>query len=115
MGVSSVVVRKGCPMPLPVAPTGSAPVSPGVDLRQDDEGGVVFVWGMASWCSQRGDVVGRRLAAVQLVATKTEKPGEEAAAFEVDQATCGAGDRSTRRAGCRHWPRGERGPGGRRS
>jgi len=87
MGAGAVVVRKGCPMPLAVAPKGSSPVSTGVDLREDDEGGVVFLWGMASWCWQPGDVVGRRLAAVQLVGTSASKPGEVAAAFGVDQAT----------------------------
>lgn len=53
-------------------------------LLESDEGGVVFIWGMASWCWEPGDIVGRRLAAVQLVETKAATGSEVAAAFDVD-------------------------------
>jgi len=36
---------------------------------ETDEGGMTFIWGMASSCWGAGDVVGRRLAAVNLVTT----------------------------------------------
>lgn len=87
MGATAVAVRKGCPMPVPAAPPGSSPVSAGVDVREGDDGGVVFLWGMAAWCWHRDDVAGRRLAAVQLVETEAARPGEVATAFGVDEVT----------------------------
>ncbi|MGH8904670.1 MAG: hypothetical protein ACRDYA_24055 [Egibacteraceae bacterium] len=56
--------------PLPLPREGSTPVKPGVDLLENADGGAVFVWGNAAWCWADGDVVGRRLAAVGLVATR---------------------------------------------
>ncbi len=87
MAAGGVAVGKGCPMPVPVAPFGSSPVSSGVDLVESGEGGVVFVWGMATWCWQPGDVAGRRLAAVQLIEAGAAHVGEVAVAFGTDDVT----------------------------
>ncbi len=74
-------------MPVPVAPVGSVPVAAGVDLIDGADGGVVFLWGMATWCWAPGDGVGRRLAAVGLVVSGAARPGEVAAGFGVTQPT----------------------------
>jgi transposase-like protein len=73
--------------PLPLVPSGSVEVNAGTHLLETDEGGVVFVWGMAAWCWEPADVVGRRLAAVSLVETKAATPTEVARAFDVDFET----------------------------
>jgi len=80
-----VAVRHG--QPLPLAPAGSLPVGPAAWLVEDDTGGLVAIWGMATWCWSAGDVVGRRLAAVGLVATGAASQVEVAVAFGVDDAT----------------------------
>ncbi|MFN2506670.1 MAG: putative transposase [Acidimicrobiales bacterium] len=74
-------------MPVPAAPAGSSPVANGVDVHESDDGGVVFVWGMATWCWQPVDVAARRLAAVQLVETGAARPVEVCAAFGTDDVT----------------------------
>jgi prepilin-type processing-associated H-X9-DG protein len=74
-------------MPVPAAPAGSSPVANGVDVHESDDGGTVFVWGMATWCWQPGDVAARRLAAVQLVETGSARPLEVCAAFGTDDVT----------------------------
>ena len=58
-------------MPLPLTPSGSVPVGYGVAVIDSDEGGAVFLFGSPVWCWDHDDVVGRRLAAVQLVETST--------------------------------------------
>ncbi|HET6921584.1 MAG TPA: helix-turn-helix domain-containing protein [Anaeromyxobacteraceae bacterium] len=80
-----VPVRHG--QPLPLRPAGSVALNGAVALLETDEGGVVFVWGMASWCWTPGDVVGRRLAAVQVVETGAATAGEVAEAFGVNADT----------------------------
>ena len=47
----------------------------------------MFVWGMATWCWQPGDVAGRRLAAVQLIEAGAARVGEVAVAFGTDDVT----------------------------
>jgi transposase len=74
-------------LPLPIAPSGGTGVGAGVDLVENDEGGAVFVWGAATWCWDAGDVVGRRLAAVQAVETGAAQHQEVAEAFVVDEVT----------------------------
>ena len=59
----------------------------GVHLVENEQGGAVFLWGMAAWCWEPGDVAGRRLAAVQLVETGAASPGEVAAGFGVTYET----------------------------
>lgn len=61
--------------PLPLRPAGSVEITPAVHLLKTEEAGAVFLDGMASWCWEPTDVVGRRLAAVQLTKTKTALPG----------------------------------------
>jgi hypothetical protein len=78
-------VRRGRPLPIP--PAGSAALNPGVHLVENDAGGVVFLWGMAAWCWDPGDVAGRRLAAVSLVETGAATPSEVAAGFGVTYET----------------------------
>ena len=78
-------VRSG--QPLPLRPAGSVEIGPAACLVEDDEGGMTFIWGMASSYWKTGDVVGRRLAAVTLVATKAARHGEVAKAFGVDDDT----------------------------
>jgi prepilin-type processing-associated H-X9-DG protein len=80
-----VPVRSG--QPLPLAPVGSKPVGPGVALLENDEGGVVSIWGMVSAFWDAGDVAGRRLAAVTLTRTKAATRAEICAGFEIDDNT----------------------------
>jgi transposase-like protein len=69
-------------------PAEAKPIGPVAGLVEDvDEGGVVFVSGLATFTFAAGDEVGRRLAAVQLVATKIASQVEVAAAFGIDTAT----------------------------
>src|SRR6266508_3279599 len=84
-GVGMGRMRRG--QPLPLVPAGSVSVAPGVDLLEVEAGGVVFVWGRATSCFDAGDVVGRRLAAVQLVETGAARHGEVADAFGVTPVT----------------------------
>ena len=85
LGAGLAGVRRG--QPLPLRPAGSVRVSAAADLIENDEGGAVFVWGMAVSCWDAGDVVGRRLAAVQLVATGAATQVEVAAGFGTGEAT----------------------------
>lgn len=62
-------------------------MGPAAGLVETDEGGMTFIWGMATSCWGVGDVVGRRLAAVNLVATGAARHYEVAAAFGVDTDT----------------------------
>ncbi len=80
--------------PLPLAPAGSVSVAPGVDLLEVEAGGVVFVWGRATWCWDAGDVAARRLAAVQAVETGAGRHGEIMAAFAITDVTLRAWRRS---------------------
>ncbi|MHB8289595.1 MAG: hypothetical protein ACYDEY_10235 [Acidimicrobiales bacterium] len=72
-GVGMVDVQSG--QPLPLRPAGSVAIGPAVSMIEDGQGGMTFGWGMASSCWNAGDVVGRRLAAVTLVATKAAHHG----------------------------------------
>jgi len=69
--------------PLPLAPSGSVRVADGVAFLEDESGcGSVFIWGMVPWCWQGGDVVARRLAAVQLAESEAEHRQERTCALE---------------------------------
>ena len=72
---------------LPLLPADAVPVGPLAGLVETGEGGVVFVNGMATFAFAAADVVGRRLAAVQLVQAKTASVGAVTAAFGVTQVT----------------------------
>jgi prepilin-type processing-associated H-X9-DG protein len=92
-----VPVRRG--QPLPVHPGGSVRIGPAASLLETSDGGVVSLWGMVSACWDEGDVVGRRLAAVTLVATGAATQGEVATAFGVDDATLRRWSRAWEREG----------------
>lgn len=85
VGAGLAGVRRG--QPLPLRPAGSVQVSAAASLVENDEGGAVFVWGMAVSCWDTGDIVGRRLAAVQLVATGAATQIEVGAGFGAGEAT----------------------------
>lgn len=85
VGAGLAGVRRG--QPLPLRPAGSVQVSAAVSLVENDEGGAVFVWGMAVSCWDSGDIVGRRLAAVQLVTTGAATQVEAGAGFGASEAT----------------------------
>jgi transposase len=73
--------------PLPLVPPGAVRVNEAASLAEDSDGGIVFIWGLATMSWSAEDVVSRRLAAVQLVETGTAKPGEVAAGFGVDYSS----------------------------
>src|SRR5437764_1828125 len=97
VGAGLASVRRG--QPLPLRPAGSVRVSAGADLVENDEGGAVFVWGMAVSCWDAGDIVGRRLAAVQLVTTGAATQVEVGAGFGVGEATVQRWTAAWRRGG----------------
>jgi transposase len=99
-------------LPLPVAPVGGVVVGPGVDLVENAKGGAVFVWGVAAWCWDGGDVVGRRLAAVQAVETKAAMASEVAGAFGVSELTLRRWRRDWVERGVAGLTPGKRGPKG---
>ena len=79
-------VSQGPPLPLPRED--AVVVAVGVEVVEDDDGaGAVFVWGNAAWCWRAGDAAGRRLAAVQLVATGAASQRQVAAALGVNETT----------------------------
>jgi len=63
------------------------PIAPGVDLLEGEDGGVVFLWAMATSCWSTGDVASRRLAAVQLVETASASHRAVAAGFGAGEVT----------------------------
>lgn len=69
--------------PLPMLPASARPIGDAAGVCEDDNGGVVFIWGNAAFAWDAGDDGARRFAAVQLVATKTARPSEVAHAFGV--------------------------------
>lgn len=85
VGAGLVAVRRG--QPLPLRPAGSLRVSDAADLIENDEGGAVFVWGMAASCWDSGDIVARRWAAVQLGVTGAATQVEVGAAFGMGETT----------------------------
>jgi len=72
---------------LPMLPAGARSVGPSAGLLEGVDGGVVFVFGLATFTYASGDQAGRRLAAVQLVATKAASVAEVASAFGGNTAT----------------------------
>jgi transposase-like protein len=56
-------------------------------LLEDETGGVVFVWGNATFAWEESDPAARRFSAVQLVVTKTAKAAQVARAFEISTST----------------------------
>jgi len=72
---------------LPLLPSEARSIGPSAGLLEGPDGGVVFVFGMATFGYGAGDSAGRRLAAVQLVTTKIASATEVALAFGISQAT----------------------------
>jgi Helix-turn-helix domain len=72
---------------LQLLPARARSVGPSAGLLEGPEGGVVFVFGLATFSYASADAAGRRLAAVQLVTTKIASVGEVASAFGVNEAT----------------------------
>ena len=69
---------------LPLTPAGATPIGPIAALVADPDGGsVVYVNGLATFCFDADDEVGRRLAAVQLVETEIARPSQVASGFAV--------------------------------
>lgn len=68
---------------LSLLPAEARSVGPSAGLVEGTEGGVVFVFGLATFTYAAGDDIGRRLAAVSLVKTKVATAVEVAAAFGV--------------------------------
>src|SRR5665647_1155683 len=72
---------------LQLLPARARSVGPSAGLLEGPEGGVVFVFGLATFSYASADLADRRLAAVQLVTTKIASVGEVASAFGVNEAT----------------------------
>ena len=73
---------------LPLTPPGAVEIGPIAALVRDDDGGsLVYVNGLATFCFDAGDEVGRRLAAVQLVETEIARPSQVASGFGVTRDT----------------------------
>lgn len=78
--------RVGQPV-LPFLPAEARSVGPSAGLLEGVDGGVVFVFGLATYTWPVDDDAGRRLAAVQLVETRVAAVAEVASAFGVDPGT----------------------------
>ena len=72
---------------LPLQPAQARSIGPCAGLLEGPDGGVVFIFGLATFSYGPADEVGRRLAAVQLVTTKVATSQEVAAAFAVSGVT----------------------------
>jgi transposase len=72
---------------LSLLPAQARSVGPSAGLVEGPEGGVVFVFGLATFTWPAGDEMGRRLAAVQLLKTRVASAVEVAAAFSVTTVT----------------------------
>ena len=72
---------------LPLLPARSRSVGPSAGLLESADGGVVFVFGLATFSYASADQAGRKLAAVQLVTTKIASVAEVASAFGVNEPT----------------------------
>ncbi len=88
MGRKPVAGRLTWMQPLPLVPPGSIAVAEGVAFLEDAAGiGTVFVWGQACFTWDATDPGARRLAAVQLVATRAASQRQVARAFSVNETT----------------------------
>ena len=68
---------------LPLLPAQARSIGPSVGLLEGPDGGVVFVFGLATFSFAAGDEAGRRLAAVQLATSKIASSVEVASGFGV--------------------------------
>ncbi len=97
---------------LELLPVGACSVGPSAGLVEGPDGGVVFVFGLATFSYGAGDETGRRLAAVQLAATKVAPAVEVASAFGVSVATLWRWAGAVARGGVVGLIRGRSGPKG---
>lgn len=72
---------------LPMLPGRARSIGASAGLLEGPDGGVVFVFGLATFSYAAGDEVGRRLAAVQLVQSKIALSRDVASAFGVTGVT----------------------------
>lgn len=97
---------------LPMLPAQARPIGVSAGLLEGPEGGVVFVFGLATFSYAAGDEAGRRLAAVQLVQSKIALSVEVAAAFGVSGVTLWKWGRDYTAAGVAGLLRARSGPKG---
>src|SRR5664280_1479909 len=97
---------------LPLQPAQARSVGPSAGLLEGPGGGVVFIFGLATFSYGPADEVGRRLAAVQLVATRIATSQEVAAAFSVSGVTLWTWRRDFAAGGVLALVRGRTGPKG---
>jgi len=71
---------------LPLLPAQARSVGASAGLLEGPDGGVVLVFGLATYNYAAGDQAGRRLAAVQLVSTRIAAATDVAAAFGISRA-----------------------------
>jgi hypothetical protein len=98
---------------LALTPPGAVEIGPIAALVADDDAGsVVYVNGLATFCFDAGDEVGRRLAAVQLVETEIARPSQVALGFAVTRDTLWRWRQGFAAAGVAGLVPGKRGPAG---
>ena len=98
---------------LPLIPAEATPMGAIAALvDKAGEGGVVYVNGLATFCFDAGDEVGRRLAAVQLVETEIARPSQVASGFAVTRNTLWRWRQGFAEEGVAGLVPGQRGPAG---
>jgi hypothetical protein len=97
---------------LPLQPAQARSIGPSAGLVEGPGGGVVFIFGLATFSYGPADEVGRRLAAVQLVAARIATSQEVAAAFSVSGVTLWTWRRDFAAGGVLALVRGRTGPKG---
>ena len=97
---------------LPMLPAHARSIGASAGLLEGPDGGVVFVFGLATFSYAAGDEAGRRLAAVQLVTSKIATSVDVASAFGVSGVTLWKWRRDYTRAGVAGLVRGRTGPKG---
>ena len=105
------MVRVSQPV-LPMLPANARSVGASAGLLEGPAGGVVFVFGLATFSYAAGDEAGRRLAAVQLVTAKIAAAVEVASAFGVSGVTLWKWRRDYTRGGVAALLPGRSGPKG---
>jgi len=99
-------------LPLMLVPAGAVEIGEVACLVEDEAGGRVFVRGELVFAWNAGDQLGRRLAAVQLVAIKGARAVRVAAGFGVNTETLRRWDNAMSQAGVVALVPGKRGPKG---